>query len=136
MECLKILKSKIFGVTDIFCIMKKVSGLWGVLLLVLMFLGVSSSRKASLFPDMLVNHHGDGLKMISTSRRLQVISGYNHRHRHIGNADLDDYRPIDPSPSSKASIKPGPIEHSAPIIPYIPNPKPSPPRSASPSGSP
>ncbi|KAM5565824.1 hypothetical protein ABKV19_019717 [Rosa sericea] len=69
-------------------------------------------------------------------QKLQVISGYNHRHRHIGNADLDDYRPIDPSPSSKASIKPGPIEHSAPIIPYIPNPKPSPPRSASPSGSP
>lgn len=39
---------------------------------------------------------------------------------------LEDYHPIDPVPSSKASVKPGPIEHGTPIIPYIP--KPSPPK--------
>ncbi|XP_050366437.1 uncharacterized protein LOC126784932 [Argentina anserina] len=83
---------------------------------------------------MLVNDHGDGLKMTSTSRRLKVISGYKQRHK--GNVDLDDYRPIDPSPSSKASIRPGPIEHSAPINPYIPKPSLSPPHPPSPSGSP
>ncbi|XP_004290958.1 PREDICTED: uncharacterized protein LOC101309210 [Fragaria vesca subsp. vesca] len=113
--------------------MKKASGLWA-LVLVLMFLGVSSSRKASLFPDILVNHHGDGLKMTSTSRSLKVISGYNHRH--TGNVNLDDYRPIDPSPSSKASIRPGPIEHNAPLIPYIPKPSLSPPHPPSPIVSP
>ena len=46
------------------------------------------------------------------------------KQRHAGNVNLDDYHPIDPAPSSKASIKPGPIEHSAPIIPYIPKPSP------------
>lgn len=37
---------------------------------------------------------------------------------------LEDYNPIDPVPSSKASIKPGPIEHGTPIMPYIPKPSP------------
>ncbi|KAJ1419077.1 hypothetical protein SESBI_15342 [Sesbania bispinosa] len=47
----------------------------------------------------------------------------------IGHVTLDDYRPIDPSPSSKASLDPGPIEHGTPLNPYIPNPSlPNPPR--------
>ncbi|KAF4388773.1 hypothetical protein G4B88_019050 [Cannabis sativa] len=40
--------------------------------------------------------------------------------------DMEDYGPIDPVPSSKASIRPGPIEHGSPIIPYIPKPSPPP----------
>lgn len=40
--------------------------------------------------------------------------------------DLEDYRPIDPVPSSKASVKPGPIEHGTPLMPYIPKPSPPP----------
>lgn len=37
---------------------------------------------------------------------------------------LEDYHSIDPVPSSKASIKPGPIEHGSPLIPFIPKPSP------------
>ena len=39
---------------------------------------------------------------------------------------LDDYHPTDPSPSSKASIRPGPIDHGTPLIPFIPKPSPPP----------
>lgn len=39
---------------------------------------------------------------------------------------LEDYRPVDPSPSSKASIRPGPIQHGTPLMPYIPKPSPPP----------
>lgn len=49
-----------------------------------------------------------------------------------GNVNLEDYHPIDPVPSSKASIKPGPIQHGTPLIPYIP--KPSPPGHPKPGG--
>ncbi|KAI4375052.1 hypothetical protein MLD38_012966 [Melastoma candidum] len=41
-----------------------------------------------------------------------------------GSVSLEDYQPADPSPSSKASVKPGPIEHGAPLLPYMPNPAP------------
>lgn len=44
-----------------------------------------------------------------------------------GHVELEDYRPIDPVPSSKASIRPGPIQHGTPLMPYIPKPCPSPP---------
>ncbi|CAN1274399.1 hypothetical protein LINPERPRIM_LOCUS15384 [Linum perenne] len=47
--------------------------------------------------------------------------------------ELEDYRPIDPVPSSKASVKPGPIEHGTPLNPFIPRSPPpvSPPPSSS-----
>lgn len=44
----------------------------------------------------------------------------------MGDVTLDDYQPIDPVPSSKATVKPGPIEHGAPLIPFIPKPSPPP----------
>ncbi|CAI9115942.1 OLC1v1016960C2 [Oldenlandia corymbosa var. corymbosa] len=43
-----------------------------------------------------------------------------------GHDELEDYRPIDPVPSSKASIRPGPIQHGTPLMPYIPKPSPPP----------
>lgn len=46
------------------------------------------------------------------------------KKRHVGNVNLDDYHPIDPVPSSKASIRPGPIQHGTPLMPYIPRPSP------------
>ncbi|KAL8141101.1 hypothetical protein V2J09_007122 [Rumex salicifolius] len=52
-------------------------------------------------------------------RMLKVDGYYHHSHRHEGAVNLDDYRPVDPSPSSKA-VKPGPIPHATPLIPYIP----------------
>lgn len=66
----------------------------------------------------------------ATSRNLKE----NGHHSSVegesygGDVSLEDYRPFDPSPSSKASVRPGPIQHGAPLIPYIPNPRPSPPR--------
>ncbi|GAB2269628.1 hypothetical protein Dimus_004553 [Dionaea muscipula] len=36
---------------------------------------------------------------------------------------IEDYRPIDPVPSSKA-VRPGPIQHATPLMPYIPKPSP------------
>ncbi|KAM1088864.1 hypothetical protein ACFX19_016919 [Malus domestica] len=123
---------KIFGVTEgRFVYTMKASGFWVlpfVLATVLVFfLSVSSSRNGSLFPDSIFNHHADGPKMIVRNRKLKESGN-------AGNVNLDDYQPIDPSPSSKASIKPGPIEHGAPIIPYIP--KPSPPARPNPGGTP
>ncbi|KAA0064433.1 putative Glycosyl hydrolase family 35 protein [Cucumis melo var. makuwa] len=42
----------------------------------------------------------------------------------VGDVNLYDYHPIDPVPSSKRSIKHGPIEHGSPLIPHMPNPSP------------
>ncbi|KAL7605674.1 uncharacterized protein LOC111886989 [Lactuca sativa] len=42
-----------------------------------------------------------------------------------GNVDIYDYVPNDPVPSSKAAaLRPGPIEHGTPLMPYIPKPSP------------
>ncbi|CAN8257394.1 unnamed protein product, partial [Cochlearia groenlandica] len=36
---------------------------------------------------------------------------------------VEDYNfPVDPTPTTKASIRPGPIEHGNPLNPYIPKP--------------
>ncbi|EPS64163.1 hypothetical protein M569_10620, partial [Genlisea aurea] len=43
------------------------------------------------------------------------------------NVELEDYRPIDAIPSSTNSIKHGPIQHGAPLMPYIPESPPPPP---------
>lgn len=45
-----------------------------------------------------------------------------------GDMGTEDYGPIDPVPNSKTSIRPGPIDHGTPLIPYLPDPTgPSPP---------
>lgn len=41
-----------------------------------------------------------------------------------GSVSLEDYHRVDPAPSSKASIKPGPIVHGTPLGPHIPKPSP------------
>jgi hypothetical protein len=40
------------------------------------------------------------------------------------NFNVEDYPHLDPTPNSKATIRNGPIEHGAPLIPYIPRPTP------------
>lgn len=45
-------------------------------------------------------------------------------HGKPGSINLEDYRPMDPVPSSKASVRPGPIQHGTPLMPYIPKPSP------------
>ncbi|CAK9177557.1 unnamed protein product, partial [Ilex paraguariensis] len=51
--------------------------------------------------------------------------GYTQKvDKGAGNEELEDYHPIDPVPSSKASVRPGPIQHGTPLMPYIPKPSP------------
>ncbi|KAE8659158.1 QWRF motif-containing protein 2-like [Hibiscus syriacus] len=78
---------------------------------------------SSSISDMEFLQHGDVTRVTGTSRKLKGIgdSPSNEKQR---NVDMEDYSPIDPDPSSKASIKPGPIEHGSPLIPYIPKPSP------------
>lgn len=54
-------------------------------------------------------------------RRLKERYSFTIRKtRELENIRTDDYQPMDPSPSSKATIRPGPIEHGTPILPYVP----------------
>lgn len=104
-----------------------------------------AARFLTVFPGMEFSQYGDGRSMTGTSRKLKVHEKkkklYNSllldfetccipKLQGIGynpsNVDLEDYRPIDPVPRSKASIRPGPIQHGSPLIPFIPKPSPPP----------
>ncbi|KAK9271425.1 hypothetical protein L1049_027016 [Liquidambar formosana] len=117
----------------------KVSGFWVLFSVVgtaFMFLNFSSTGTSSSVPDMISAHHGASMKMTATSRKMKENS-YNpstDKKSNAGHVNLDDYGPIDPVPSSKAAIKPGPIQHGTPLMPYIP--KPSPPGYPNSGGSP
>ncbi|WRX30965.1 hypothetical protein QQP08_023452 [Theobroma cacao] len=81
------------------------------------------SRLLNVIPGMEFSQLGNGVTITGTSRKLKG-NGYNLINEKKTNVDLEDYHPIDPVPSSKASIKPGPIEHGSPLIPFIPKPSP------------
>ncbi|KAJ1298213.1 hypothetical protein BS78_01G436500 [Paspalum vaginatum] len=59
-------------------------------------------------------------------RRIKEPYTFTVPTRGLENIRTDDYQPVDPSPSSKATIRPGPIEHDAPILPYVPQYPPPP----------
>ncbi|KAK9023428.1 hypothetical protein V6N11_003648 [Hibiscus sabdariffa] len=102
----------------------KFPGIWVYFFVVGAALVVFTFFCSSSIPGMEFLQHGDGTRVTgTTSRKLKEIgdSPSNGKQR---NVDMDDYHPIDPVPSSKASIKPGPIEHGSPLIPYIPKPPP------------
>ncbi|KAI4316632.1 hypothetical protein L6164_024596 [Bauhinia variegata] len=108
----------------------QVSGFCALLLAIgaaLTFLNFSSPPVTPWFPDLVFTNCSDSDKMIITSRKLKE-SGSNitsNKRGDLGDVSLDDYRPIDPVPSSKA-LKPGPIEHGTPLNPFIPRPSPPP----------
>ncbi|KAJ6872060.1 hypothetical protein NC651_031231 [Populus alba x Populus x berolinensis] len=82
----------------------------------------------NVIPDVVFTDSSGSMTMATTSRKLKD-NGYDLNddvRTNAHNANLEDYHPIDPVPSSKTSIKPGPIEHGTPLNPLIP--KPSPPR--------
>ncbi|KAJ6878648.1 hypothetical protein NC652_032245 [Populus alba x Populus x berolinensis] len=82
----------------------------------------------NVIPDVVFTDSCGSMTMATTSRKLKD-NGYDLNddvRTNAHNVNLEDYHPIDPVPSSKASIKPGPIEHGTPLNPLIP--KPSPPR--------
>ncbi|XP_059279425.1 uncharacterized protein LOC132033462 [Lycium ferocissimum] len=85
---------------------------------------------------MSLTWRGNELTMRIKSRKLQG-NGYGPRtddddeEGEAGKINLEDYRhPMDPVPSSKAYVRPGPIQHGTPLMPYIPK-QPSPPPSRS-----
>ncbi|KAL0366261.1 UNVERIFIED_CONTAM: hypothetical protein Sradi_3516200 [Sesamum radiatum] len=72
----------------------------------------------------------DFMRLGCSSKGSTASSPGRHRspskdENDAGFVQLEDYRPIDPVPSSTGSIRPGPIQHDAPLMPYIPEPSPS-----------
>ncbi|XP_077233445.1 uncharacterized protein LOC143875727 [Tasmannia lanceolata] len=102
--------------------MSKVFGFWvlfmtlGTALMVLKF-------SSSSFPDLVYPVRGESITTMTTHRKLKE-SGIAEKKPELGNVNLEDYHNIDPVPSSKASIKSGPIEHGTPLMPSIPQPTP------------
>ncbi|XP_028092577.1 uncharacterized protein LOC114292750 [Camellia sinensis] len=99
----------------------------------LIFLSFSTEGRTSSVPDMALTRHGDGMAVMARNRKLKE-NGYasSTDKSNAGSVNLEDYNPIDPVPSSKASLRPGPIQHGTPLMPYIP--KPSPPGHPKPGG--
>ncbi|XP_051139784.1 uncharacterized protein LOC127257420 [Andrographis paniculata] len=88
---------------------------------VVMYIGYSTTTS---FPGKNFTEHIIGETFGIKSRKLMDNRRKNETtFEHIV---LEDYRPIDPVPSSKASIRPKPIQHGAPLMPYIPKPSPPP----------
>ncbi|KAI3465274.1 hypothetical protein Pfo_021937 [Paulownia fortunei] len=91
-----------------------------------MYLGYSSKGSTSSNPGM-VSTGDNAMTLIVKSRKLKDnIDPPSSDQDDAGHVILEDYRPIDPVPSSKASIRPGPIQHGTPLMPYIPKPSPPP----------
>ncbi|KAA8537839.1 hypothetical protein F0562_027581 [Nyssa sinensis] len=104
----------------------KAFGFWVLLSVVgtaLVFLSFSSKGSSTSVSDMALTRHGNGMTITATSRKLKE-DGHTSSKTDAGNVNLEDYHPIDPVPSSKAYIKPGPIQHGTPLMPYIPKPSP------------
>ncbi|XP_020548063.1 uncharacterized protein LOC105159115 [Sesamum indicum] len=87
-----------------------------------MHLGCSSKGSTASSPGSR-----NGTAFTVQGRKLKVdIDPTSKDENDAGFVQLEDYRPIDPVPSSTGSIRPGPIEHDAPLMPYIPEPSPPP----------
>ncbi|XP_010556438.1 PREDICTED: uncharacterized protein LOC104825767 [Tarenaya hassleriana] len=69
----------------------------------------------------LVSDHSKNLKETSRNGKPNTLGSENK-----GEFNEEDYGPVDPSPTTKASIRPGPIQHGTPLNPYIPKPPSSP----------
>ncbi|CAA0843377.1 Glycosyl hydrolase family 35 protein [Striga hermonthica] len=81
-----------------------------------------SSKGGSSF-----NPGNDAVTCVVKSRKLTAIVGQHGLDEDDGGkVSLEDYRPIDPAPSSKASIRPAPVQHGSPLLPYIPKTCPPP----------
>ncbi|KAI4389874.1 hypothetical protein MLD38_002048 [Melastoma candidum] len=89
----------------------------------LLFFSASGTTSDS---DLHVNHQVDEMANLSAGDILSVM-------HEDGSVSLEDYQPSDPSPSSKKSVKPGPIEHGAPLMPFLPIPSPAVPPASSPT---
>ncbi|XP_057503915.1 uncharacterized protein LOC130787547 [Actinidia eriantha] len=102
-----------------FCVLVFVSGTDLVLL------GLSTDGSSSPVPDIALTRHEVDATFTTRSRKLKEISHTSSTDKSdAGSVNLEDYDPIDPVPSSKTSIRPGPIQHGTPLMPFIPKPSP------------
>ncbi|XP_050943834.1 uncharacterized protein LOC103493594 isoform X2 [Cucumis melo] len=88
------------------------------------FFAFSSSEMA---PNNLHVESNEYLFATPSNRKMKLQDSEQRKTRknvRVGDVNLYDYHPIDPVPSSKRSIKHGPIEHGSPLIPHMPNPSP------------
>ncbi|KAF7141587.1 hypothetical protein RHSIM_Rhsim06G0060800 [Rhododendron simsii] len=90
----------------------------------LVFLTFPTEASTASVPDMALTSYGDGMAVMARNRKLKENVYASRTKSDAGGVNLEDYHPIDPVPSSKASIKPGPIQHGTPLMPYIPKPSP------------
>ncbi|XP_021903357.1 uncharacterized protein LOC110818707 [Carica papaya] len=83
-------------------------------------------------PDLAITRYNSSLIMTTGGRKLKEKCYYSgspstyKKNNPADKLDLEDYHPIDPTPTTKTSVRPGPIEHGSPLIPYIPKPSPPP----------
>ncbi|KAM7516999.1 hypothetical protein LguiA_006582 [Lonicera macranthoides] len=74
---------------------------------------------------MAFTRHENDATMATSSRKLKQNSHSKVSDKSDAiNINLEDYAPIDPVPSSVTSVRPGPIQHGTPLMPYIPKPSP------------
>lgn len=83
-----------------------------------------SNEASASFADMALTRYWDGVAARARNRKLKENDYASSTKTDAGGVNLEDYHPIDPVPSSKASIRPGPIQHGTPLMPYIPKPSP------------
>lgn len=106
----------------------KAFGLWALFVLVgtaLVCLGFSSKGSTSYIPGATSACHQSDVTLTVSSRKLKEnVHAGSSQKRDAESVNIEDYHPIDPAPSSKASIRPGPIQHGTPLMPYIPKPSP------------
>ncbi|KAK1407550.1 hypothetical protein QVD17_39169 [Tagetes erecta] len=95
--------------------MMKGFGMW-VLFFMIVFC-LSSSFYS--FPDARMK-----LKKVHNCRKLKEKPNIDPYEGKASSIDLLDYHGTDPVPSSKTSIRHGPIQHDVPLMPYIPKPPP------------
>ncbi|PSS31477.1 Unconventional myosin-VIIb like [Actinidia chinensis var. chinensis] len=85
---------------------------------------LSTKGSTSSVTGMTLTHFGEAMSVVARNRKLKENGFASSTTSDMGSVNLEDYRPIDPVPSSKASIRPGPIQHGTPLMPYIPKPSP------------
>ncbi|KAL9143850.1 hypothetical protein ABFS82_14G260900 [Erythranthe guttata] len=65
-------------------------------------------------------------KTTITIKRRNLIKVNIGEEDNNNDVQLEDYGVIDPVPSTTTSIRPGPIQHGTPLLPFIPEPSPPP----------
>ncbi|KAF8025044.1 hypothetical protein BT93_F2025 [Corymbia citriodora subsp. variegata] len=89
--------------------------------------GFADSLTGSAASDVASTHRVDLIVNTIAGRKLKGDGNSlksELKFSEEGRVSLEDYHPVDPAPSSKTSVKPGPIVHGTPLMPYIPKPSP------------